>query len=88
MIVDNEIGIRNAHWWVLEAAQRADREERFPPKRRWRSWWGPRQADGWSTSSMQVHGSIGVTTDLPLAVLVPASCASDASARGRARFSV
>ncbi len=66
MIVDNEIDIRHARWCVLEAAQRADRGERFRTEAAMAKLVASEAAGRVVDRAMQIHGGIGMTKDLPL----------------------
>lgn len=66
MIVDNEIDIRHARWCVLEAAQRADRGERFRTEAAMAKLVASEASGRVVDRSMQIHGGIGMTKDLPL----------------------
>ena len=66
MLVDNEIDIRHARWCVLEAAQRADRGERFRTEAAMAKLIASEAAGRVVDRCMQVHGGIGMTKDLPL----------------------
>ncbi|MEM7092834.1 MAG: acyl-CoA dehydrogenase family protein [Actinomycetota bacterium] len=66
MIVDNEIDIRHARWCVLEAAQRADRGERFRTEAAMAKLVASEASGRVVDRAMQIHGGIGMTKDLPL----------------------
>jgi len=66
MIVDNEIDIRHATFLVLDAAQRADRGERFRTEAAMAKLIASEGAGRVVDRAMQVHGGVGMTKDLPL----------------------
>ena len=66
MIVDNEIDIRHARFLVLDAAQRADRGERFRTEAAMAKLIASEGAGRVVDRSMQIHGGMGMTKDLPL----------------------
>ncbi len=66
MLVDNEIDIRHARWAVLEAAQRADRNERFRTEAAMAKLVATEGAGRVVDRAMQIHGGLGMTKDLPL----------------------
>jgi len=66
MIVDNEIDIRHGRWCVLEAAQKADRGERFRTEAAMAKLVASEAAGRVVDRCIQIHGGIGVTKDLPL----------------------
>jgi len=66
MIVDNEIDIRQARWCILEAAQKADRGEEFRTEAAMAKLVASEGAGRVVDRSMQIHGGIGMTKDLPL----------------------
>lgn len=66
MLVDNEIDIRHARWCVLDAAQRADRGDRFRTEAAMAKLVASEAAGRVVDRCMQIHGGIGMTKDLPL----------------------
>ncbi len=66
MIVDNEIDIRHARWCILDAAQRADRDEPFRTEAAMAKLVASEAAGRVVDRSMQIHGGLGMTKDLPL----------------------
>ncbi|MEM9652047.1 MAG: acyl-CoA dehydrogenase family protein [Actinomycetota bacterium] len=66
MIVDNEIDIRHARYCILEAAQKADREERFRTEAAMAKLVATEASGRVVDRSMQIHGGLGMTKDLPL----------------------
>ncbi len=66
MIVDNEIDIRHARYCVLEAAQRADRGERFRTEAAMAKLVATEASGRVIDRAMQIHGGLGMTKDLPL----------------------
>ncbi len=66
MLVDNEIDIRHARWCILEAAQRADRDERFRTEAAMAKLVATEASGRVVDRAMQVHGGLGMTKDLPL----------------------
>ena len=66
MIVDNEIDIRHATFLVLDAAQRADRGERFRTEAAMAKLIASEGAGRVVDRAMQIHGGVGMTKDLPL----------------------
>lgn len=66
MLVDNEIDIRHARWCILEAAQRADRDERFRTEAAMAKLVATEASGRVVDRSMQIHGGLGMTKDLPL----------------------
>ncbi len=66
MLVDNEIDIRHARWCILDAAQRADRDERFRTEAAMAKLVATEAAGRVVDRSMQIHGGLGMTKDLPL----------------------
>ncbi|MFT7599870.1 MAG: acyl-CoA dehydrogenase [Acidimicrobiales bacterium] len=66
MIVDNEIDIRHARYCILEAAQRADRGERFRTEAAMAKLVASEASGRVVDRSMQIHGGLGMTKDLPL----------------------
>ena len=66
MIVDNEIDIRQARWLTLEAAEKADRGERFRTEAALAKLVATEGAARVVDRSMQIHGGAGMTKDLPL----------------------
>ncbi len=67
MIVDNEIDIRHARWSVLEAAQKADIPgSQFRTEAAIAKLVATEAASRVVDRSMQIHGGVGMTKDLPL----------------------
>ena len=66
MIVDNEIDIRHSRWVLLEAAQKADRGEPFKAEAAMAKLVASEAAGRVVDRSMQIHGGLGMTKDLPL----------------------
>lgn len=66
MLVDNEIDIRHARWCILEAAQRADRDERFRTEAAMAKLVATEASGRVVDRAMQIHGGLGMTKDLPL----------------------
>jgi alkylation response protein AidB-like acyl-CoA dehydrogenase len=66
MIVDNEIDIRHARYCILEAAQKADREERFRTEAAMAKLVATEASGRVVDRAMQIHGGLGMTKDLPL----------------------
>jgi alkylation response protein AidB-like acyl-CoA dehydrogenase len=66
MLVDNEIDLRHARWCILEAAQKADRGEPFRTEAAMAKLVASEGAGRVVDRSMQIHGGIGMTKDLPL----------------------
>jgi alkylation response protein AidB-like acyl-CoA dehydrogenase len=66
MIVDNEIDIRHARFCILDAAQRADRGERFRTEAAMAKLVASEASGRVVDRSMQIHGGLGMTKDLPL----------------------
>ena len=66
MLVDNEIDIRHARWCILEAAQRADRNERFRTEAAMAKLVASEASGRVVDRAIQIHGGVGVTKDLPL----------------------
>ncbi|MEL6981332.1 MAG: acyl-CoA dehydrogenase family protein [Actinomycetota bacterium] len=66
MLVDNEIDIRHARWCILEAAQRADRGERFRTEAAMAKLVASEASGRVVDRAMQIHGGLGMTKDLPL----------------------
>lgn len=66
MIVDNEIDIRHARYCILEAAQKADRGERFRTEAAMAKLVASEASGRVVDRAMQIHGGLGMTKDLPL----------------------
>ncbi len=66
MIVDNEIDIRHARYCILEAAQKADRNERFRTEAAMAKLVASEGSGRVVDRAMQIHGGLGMTKDLPL----------------------
>ena len=66
MIVDNEIDIRHARYCILEAAQKADRGERFRTEAAMAKLVASEGSGRVVDRAIQIHGGVGVTKDLPL----------------------
>ncbi len=66
MIVDNEIDIRHARWCVLDAAMKADAGERFRAEAAMAKLVATEASGRVVDRSMQIHGGLGMTKDLPL----------------------
>ena len=66
MLVDNELDIRTSRWLVLHAAQKADEGKPFRFEAAAAKVFATEAAGRVVDRSMQVHGGIGVTKDLPL----------------------
>ncbi|MGB5758153.1 MAG: acyl-CoA dehydrogenase family protein [Acidimicrobiales bacterium] len=66
MIVDNEIDIRHARYCILEAAQKADRDDRFRTEAAMAKLVASEASGRVVDRSMQIHGGLGMTKDLPL----------------------
>lgn len=66
MIVDNEIDIRHARYCILEAAQKADRDERFRTEAAMAKLVATEASGRVVDRAMQIHGGLGMTKDLPL----------------------
>ncbi len=66
MIVDNEIDIRHARYCILEAAQRADKGERFRTEAAMAKLVASEASGRVVDRAMQIHGGLGMTKDLPL----------------------
>ncbi len=66
MIVDNEIDIRHARYCILEAAQKADSGDRFRTEAAMAKLVATEASGRVVDRSMQVHGGLGMTKDLPL----------------------
>lgn len=66
MIVDNEIDIRHARYCILEAAQKADRGERFRAEAAMAKLVASEASSRVVDRAIQIHGGVGVTKDLPL----------------------
>ena len=66
MIVDNEIDIRHARYCILEAAQKADKNERFRTEAAMAKLVASEASGRVVDRSMQIHGGLGMTKDLPL----------------------
>ncbi len=66
MVVDNEIDIRHAKYCVLEAAQKADRGDRFRTEAAMAKLVATEASSRVVDRCIQIHGGVGVTKDLPL----------------------
>ncbi len=66
MIVDNEIDIRHARYCILEAAQKADTGDRFRTEAAMAKLVATEASGRVVDRSMQIHGGLGMTKDLPL----------------------
>lgn len=66
MIVDNEIDIRHARYTILDAAQKADRGERFRTEAAMAKLVASEASSRVVDRAIQIHGGVGVTKDLPL----------------------
>ncbi|MFV0257828.1 MAG: acyl-CoA dehydrogenase family protein [Acidimicrobiales bacterium] len=66
MIVDNEIDIRHARWCILDAAAQADRGLPFRTEAAMAKLVASEAAGRVVDRSMQIHGGLGMTKDLPL----------------------
>ncbi len=66
MLVDNEIDIRHARWCILEAAQAADRNDRFRTEAAMAKLVATEASGRVVDRAMQIHGGLGMTKDLPL----------------------
>ena len=66
MLVDNEIDIRTSRWLCLAAADRAERQQPFRFEAAMAKVYGTEAAGRVVDRSIQVHGGVGVTKDLPL----------------------
>jgi len=66
MVVENEIDIRHARFTILEAAQRADRGERFRTEAAMAKLVASEASSRVVDRAIQIHGGVGVTKDLPL----------------------
>lgn len=66
MLVDNEMQIRGARWYVLNAAAKADRGEPFRFEASMAKLFATEAAGEIVDRCIQIHGGVGVTMDLPL----------------------
>ncbi len=66
MIIDNELDIRTSRWLTLEAAHRAERGEPFRTEAAMAKLVATEAGGRVVDRSMQIHGGIGMTKDLPL----------------------
>lgn len=66
MIIDNELDIRTARWFTLDAAHKAERGEPFRMEAAMAKLVATEASSRVVDRSMQVHGGIGMTKDLPL----------------------
>lgn len=66
MLVENEMEIRRARWYVLDAASKADRGEPFRFEASMAKLFSTEMAGRVLDRCIQIHGGIGVTKDLPL----------------------
>jgi len=66
MIVDNEIDIRQARWITLDAAQKADSGQTFRTEAAMAKLVATEAGSRVVDRSMQIHGGMGMTKDLPL----------------------
>ena len=66
MLVDNEIDIRTTRWLCLAAADRAERQEPYRFEAAMAKVYGTEAAGRVVDRSMQIHGGVGMTKDLPL----------------------
>ncbi|MCH9672718.1 MAG: acyl-CoA dehydrogenase family protein [Gammaproteobacteria bacterium] len=65
MLVDNEVDLRTARWFVLDAAARADAGESFRTEAAMCKLVASEAASRVIDRSMQIHGGLGVAKDLP-----------------------
>ena len=65
MLVENEIDLRTARWFVLDAAAKADRGEEFRTEAAICKLVASEAASRVIDRSMQIHGGLGVAKDLP-----------------------
>ncbi len=66
MLVDNEIDITTSRWLALSAASKADQEKPFRTEAAMCKLVGTEAAGRVVDRSMQIHGGLGVSKDLPL----------------------
>jgi len=66
MIIDNELDIRTSRWMTLDAAHKAERGEPFRMEAGMAKLLATEAGGRVVDRSMQVHGGIGMTKDLPL----------------------
>ena len=66
MLVENEMEIRRARWYVLDAAAKADRGEPFRFEASMAKLFSTEMAGRVLDRCIQIHGGVGVTKDLPL----------------------
>jgi acyl-CoA dehydrogenase len=66
MLVDNEMDIRTARWLCLAAADKADSEQPYRFEAAMAKVYGTEAAGRVVDRSIQIHGGVGVTKDLPL----------------------
>lgn len=66
MIIDNELDIRTSRWMTLEAAHKAERGEAFRMEAGMAKLLATEAGSRVVDRSMQVHGGMGMTKDLPL----------------------
>ena len=65
MLVENEIDLRTARWFVLDAAAKADRGDEFRTEAAICKLVASEAASRVIDRSMQIHGGLGVAKDLP-----------------------
>ena len=65
MLVENEIDLRTARWFVLDAAAKADRRDDFRTEAAICKLVASEAASRVIDRSMQIHGGLGVAKDLP-----------------------
>jgi alkylation response protein AidB-like acyl-CoA dehydrogenase len=65
MLVENEIDLRTARWFVLDAAAKADRGDEFRTEAAICKLVASEAASQVIDRSMQIHGGLGVAKDLP-----------------------
>ena len=65
MLVENEIDLRTARWFVLDAAAKADRRDEFRTEAAICKLVASEAASRVIDRSMQIHGGLGVAKDLP-----------------------
>jgi len=66
MLVDNEMDIRTSRWLCLAAADKADSQQPYRFEAAMAKVYGTEAAGRVVDRSIQIHGGIGVTKDLPL----------------------
>ena len=66
MLVDNEMAIRGARWYVIQAAHKADQGEPFRFEASMAKLYATEMAGEVVDRCIQIHGGAGVTKDLPL----------------------